>query len=1361
MLAEKIRRSLPLQLMGALLIVACVTPVRAEVVLQGSSTPLPGPAITVNGNVGQTRGNNLFHSFSVFNILRAGPGVPSQESVTFTPPTGGGTISNVISRVTGGTSAFTGAKSSLIDGPLNSSIPGANFWFINPNGIIFGSNAALPTTGSFHASTADYIKLADGNIFAATPSSSEVLTVHPPSAFGFLNANPAGIQVVNALFQGNATRVMQVPAGRTLSLVGGTIDVGTGNSAQGFLLAPGGRLNLVSVASAGEATFNPTQINGPLNTGPASFGTREINVDNFTRLGNINIRGGATGTGPNPATSLVDAKEIFIRSGNLTVDNSLVLPGIFTEVALANSPANGGRVEVRATGDVTITGNRSILGFDSGIHARAGGPPSTTTPPLTTLRDVPDISVEAGGTLTVSGLNAIVRSERFVQGTSSPVSFGNVTIKADRVVVLGGGEISAINRFSGKGGDLTVNAREIVLDGVNISQVLLTGGFTGLTTQSNFHQAYLGNPTNPASTDARLTNGQAGALTVNADTLTMKRGANITADNFAFGKAGDITINVRDLFLSRDGASTGAISTQSTLAGDAGNITIRAAGVIEINSGQISATTNSSGEGGFVDVAAGKSLSISGANGGIISLTAPPPTVSPTGGPGPLDVFAARLSPIFVARFGAANATPNFAALVAAIERQGVDLPDNAGWLDVLGALNKPPFSITAVADLTPGNGGQISVTTPSLVMNAGTRIDSSTLWDGNAGQIAGNVGSLTLQDGAQIRSQSGNVAATSGQPLVGFGKGGSVNFTVADSILITGSNSAVSTNTFGNGSAGSISLSANKVDIQSGGGVTSESGGTLAGQFFAGTGNAGQIAVSTPTLAMADGGRISVATLGAGSAGSILLNANTLSLAGGSQVVSSTSGSGQGGSVAATAGESIFISGSGSLPSGLFSTASSTGNAGQISVSTPTLTMGDGGTISVATSGAGNAGNVFLNARNFSLTGGAQVVSNTSGAGQGGSVSANATQSASISGQGSGLFSTTSGTGNAGQISVSTPTLTMGESGTISVATSGGGNAGNILLNVGNFAQAGGARVDSSTLGAGRGGDLSVTAANSVSISGPGTGLFSTASGTGAGGNIRIQAGQLVQLSNDGTLSAQSTGAATAIAGDINISTPTFQSQNASVTTGAESADGGNISITTTGSLVHLTDSQITTSVRSGSGTGGNIAIDSQLIVLDNSQVLAQAIGGPGGNINITGDVFLVNSGGRFPTSLTGIVDASSALSAPGTVDIEARFTNVVGTFAQLPSTPLQATELLRASCAARFAGGKASSLVLGGRDGLPLQPGDLLPSPLHVASDTDTPSTGNKVTGQELPTRFSLLGSKDRGLNQYSLLPNAKCSL
>jgi len=1024
--------------------------------------------------------------------------------------------------------------------------------------------------GSFHASTADYIKLSDGNIFAATPSSNELLTVAAPSAFGFLSANPAGIQV-----RSNANRALQVPTGRTLSLVGGNIDVGVGNT-QGFLLAPAGRVNLVSVASAGEATFDPTKINGPLNTGPDSFNTREINVDNFTRLGDINIRGG-----PSPIPGVVDGKEIFIRSGNLTVNDSFVMPGLFADVGFPQTAvANGGRVKVRVAGDVTVTGdseNFSVGGVPltfgdgqssngstgSGIRARAGSVSATATQ-LTAPRDVPDISIEAGGTLTVSGI-ATVRTEKYTQATSSPVSFGNLTITAHTVNVLNGGQVSA-NSFIGEGGDLSVNAREIVLDAAGN-----TSRFTGLTTQTNFHPAY------PRIADPSLTNGQGGALTVNADTLTIKNGANLTADSFALGNAGNILINVRDLFLSRNGAATGSISSQSGLGGNAGNITIRASDVIQLDQGQISATTNGSGKGGFVDIAAGKSLTISGTNGGIITVTVPPPTAT-------LDAFAAKLSPFFQTRFGQNVTTPNFNALVDAIKGRGVALPNNAGIFDVLGALNQPPFSITAVVDLRPGNGGQISITTPSLVMNAGTRIDSSTLWDGNAGQITGNVGSLTLQDGAQIRSVSGGVSVFSG-PSVGFGNGGNVTLTADESILITGSNSAVLTNTFGNGNAGSISLSANKIDIQNGGSVTSPSGGTLAGQFFAGTGNAGQITVSAPTLTISDGG-------------------------------------------------------------------------------------------------------------------------------------------------------------------------------TLSAKTSGSGNAGNISLNAGNFIQAGGARVDSSTLAAGRGGDLAVTA-DSVSISGPGTGLFSTASGSGAGGNIKIQAGKLVSLTNDATISAQSTGTATATAGNITINTPKFQSQNGSVTTGATLADGGNISITTTGSLVQLTDSQITTSVQSGVGSGGNIAIDSKLIVLDDSQILARAVQGHGGNINITGDVFLMNSGGRAPVSLAGIVDASSELSTPGTIDIEATFTNVTGSVTRLPETPLQAMELLRASCPARFAGGKASSLVLAGRSGLPLQPGGLLPSPLYLLTEADTPSTGNKIAGQELPTRFSLLGPKDRVLNQYSLLPNAKCSL
>lgn len=89
-------------------------------------------------------GSNLFHSFGSFNLNAA-------ESATFTDPTG---IENVLTRVTGG-------SASNIDGLISTRFENAspNLFFLNPAGIIFGPNAKLAAQGSFHASTADYLRL--------------------------------------------------------------------------------------------------------------------------------------------------------------------------------------------------------------------------------------------------------------------------------------------------------------------------------------------------------------------------------------------------------------------------------------------------------------------------------------------------------------------------------------------------------------------------------------------------------------------------------------------------------------------------------------------------------------------------------------------------------------------------------------------------------------------------------------------------------------------------------------------------------------------------------------------------------------------------------------------------------------------------------------------------------------------------------------------------------------------------------------------------------------------------------------------------------------------------------------------------
>ena len=230
-----------------ILILACFAlAARGEVVLDGTVGPkgsVSGPNYVITNKMGSQVGSNLFHSFETFNINTG-------ESGTFTGP--GGT-QNVIGRVTGGTSSW-------IDGRLGCSIPGANLFLINPYGMMFGPNATLDVNGSFHASTADYLLLGDAGRFDAVNPEQSVLTVDPPSAFGFLDDTAAPITADGSY--------LKVPEGETLSLVGGDITL-----SDATLYAPGGEIDLVSVASAGQVTFG--------SSGPG--------VDSFERLGDINI----------------------------------------------------------------------------------------------------------------------------------------------------------------------------------------------------------------------------------------------------------------------------------------------------------------------------------------------------------------------------------------------------------------------------------------------------------------------------------------------------------------------------------------------------------------------------------------------------------------------------------------------------------------------------------------------------------------------------------------------------------------------------------------------------------------------------------------------------------------------------------------------------------------------------------------------------------------------------------------------------------------------------------------------------------------------------------------------------------------
>lgn len=413
----------------------------AEVVLDGSmgpagSLPLSGGVnYRIFQSYGQTAGTNLFHSFSRFNI---GLG----QAATFE---GSASIDNIFARVTGG-------LSTTINGLLTSTVPSANLWLINPNGILFGPHASINVNGSFYVSTANYLKFSDGFSFGTSPASSPLLTTSAPEAFGFLGPNPAPItfagsgsdtvlntphpfavsarEYLSAYYasKGLTWNDMKVSSGETFAIVGGDIHINDGQLNNGVpvatrLQAPGGRLELVSVASAGEVRSN----------------VQQIDLTTFPNAGNIDIN--SSSQGAMLTTSGTGGGEIVIRGGELTLNNAFLVSDTFDNAA-------GKSVDIQVTGDLSITGT------GAGVYTRSFG-----------AGKGPDISVEAGNL----GLShqATIKS-----GAAGSGDGGNISIRTDTLDVASGSSIVSVKSSAsgGRGGDVMIDADTIQLS--EASQVL-------------------------------------------------------------------------------------------------------------------------------------------------------------------------------------------------------------------------------------------------------------------------------------------------------------------------------------------------------------------------------------------------------------------------------------------------------------------------------------------------------------------------------------------------------------------------------------------------------------------------------------------------------------------------------------------------------------------------------------------------------------------------------------------------------------------------------------------------------------------------------------------------------------------------
>jgi len=721
-----------------LLIVLSPSLAVSEIVTDGSlgaAISVTGPNYQINSSLGLIQGANLFHSFSDFNINTG-------ESANFSGPA---SVANIFSRV-------TSVNASNIDGQLGSDISGANLYLINPNGIIFGDNATLNLSGSFYASTADYITLQDGGRFEVSQVSDVTLSNSPIAAFGFLDASIADIQV-------NKSN-LQVIDGETLALIGGNINVlgDDTKSASNFsvlsnaeLVATNGRIDLIAVASAGEVDIQ--------NENPVLNNVTARGNVKFTNDAEISVRGNPGG-------------KIFIRAGNLVIEDSAL------DAANTGNVDNSGRaVDIDLTGDFIMSLGSALK--ETAIQASSY---STGNPGDVFINADQLFMTDAVGTTTS------IASRSFNSADS-----GDIYINT-RNIILSGAQITTETSGTGKAGDIFITTKNISQDGTNNASFISSSSF-GQGDAGNINitaQKYTatGGENGFVGVAAQVSNvatgnPATGNIVLNINEIELFNSAQISiARNVGAGNSGFINITSSSILISgqsQAGFSSGIFSDvfNSGSSGTGGNITINTGQLVVDQSGLIRSIAGypSAANSGNIQINAN---SIQLKNAGIIASSS-----TGTGSSGLLNINTKTLD------------------IMGSDQLNSSMFFNQSGVFTSIGAIaaNAQDLNINASERITMSGGGIIS---------------ADTFGTGNAGNINLVAPEINITGWNQLTNRASGITSgmrAFGTFPTG-GSGGNINITGND--IIVSNRARVTAQNFNgaSGNAGNVNISATNISV-------------------------------------------------------------------------------------------------------------------------------------------------------------------------------------------------------------------------------------------------------------------------------------------------------------------------------------------------------------------------------------------------------------------------------------------------------------------------------------------------------------------------------------------------------------------
>ena len=1364
----------------------------------GSESSVVVPGVEIRGvdsdriDGGARRGGNLFHSFQEFNV-------EVNRGAYFSSPEG---VDNILTRVTGG-------NLSNIDGTLGV-LGGANLFLINPKGLLFGPGARLDLNGSFFGSTAESILFEEFEFSAANPSAPPLLTVNVPiglrfgEAAGEIAVRSQPLELTGEEFAELAGG-LEVAPGEALSLVGGEIRLEGGR-----LRAPGGRIELGGLAEAGA-----TGLGDDFSLNLPDDGAR-ANIFLLSSA-EIDVTAGGGGT-------------ISIYAGNIDIlDGSDICAGIGADSACGGLATNFGSPGAQA-GDITldaqevITISGSISAVNNNVNPGAVGNSGDINIRSTSLftTDGGQIDVSTFGQGDAGSVNISANNEVLLEGgeENNTFIFNNVlsdavgssegiTIITGSLSVINGAQIQSITSGQGNSGGVIIEARDTVSfngqsDGFpvgifsnvgaggrgNSGGIDITTGFLSLANGAQLNSSVFGEgesgkirvmARDVVSFDGLLSGafsevgglGNSDGIDITTSSLLLTNGARLDSSTFGEGNAGSINISASDEVFLADGENDTFIfnNVLSDAVGDSEGINITTGSLSILNGAQVQSITFGQGNSGSITVEARDTVSFNGQDNGLPGGAFSDVGAEGEGNSGGIEIITDSFLLANGAQLNSSTSGQGSSGEIIVEARDAI----------FFDGLSSGIFS--NIRSEGEGSSGGIDITTNSLSLTNGARLESDTYGQGNAGSISILASSeVFLADGINDTFISNNVLSGS--------VGNSEGITIATGSLSVLNGSQIQSFTFGEGNSGRVIIDAQDI-VSFDGQRNGFPSATFSNVEAGGEGNSGGIDITTGSLSLTNGAQLGSSTFGQGDAGSISISADnevflangenntfifnnvlsdavgdsggisiaadSLEVSNGAQIQSLTFGEGSSGKVAIEARGIVTFDGEGSNgdPGGAFSSVEdgAIGNAGGIDVTAESLLLIDRTQLNSSTEGRGNAGNISIEARDkvslqnsiiitevveaneegeggtgglgnggnirittgsLSLENGSSLLADTENLGDAGDITIEARDSVTLTGSGPGALnpdtivsSQISSTvefdavGMGGDIDISTDSLLIDDEGFISTEIMSQGvpessaesnfSAGDIHIVVDSLSIANGSLLNSSTSGQGSAGSISIEAQDRVSLQ---NSIIITEvteaneggeGGVGDGGDIRITTGSLSlengsslladteNLGNAGNITIEARDSVTLTGSGPGSLDPdsTLPSQISSTVEFDAVGMGGDIDISTGSLLIDdggFVSATTTTQAVTGDVTAGDITITAESIELQSGATVAAETGGSGN----AGTVMVEATGSVILGQGTELTVETTAAGQPGAIAITTP-TLTIGEDAQLSATVSQ----------------------------------------------------------------------------------------